>query len=148
MLRSAETLREMLRQEAEHAPLSCFGYMLDVADDPAATLLALELALHAWHDIACSATANRSSNPRKAARCMLDHLCGPDKMGGYREHINPHLFFAALHAAGLIGDLNLGCSLSQSNGVVVLSLNPTPILAAVPLDKWKAALTDAAKAAL
>lgn len=148
MLRSAETPREMLRQEAESAPLPCSGYMLDVASDPCATLLALELALQAWHDVACGTAAHMSSNPQRAAQTQLRSLWDPERLGGTTLHINPHLFFAALHAAGLINDLNLGCSLAQSNGVVVLSLSPMPILAAMPLEGWKAALTDAAKVAL
>lgn len=147
MLRSSETLREMLRQEAESAPLSCSGYMLDVASDPCATLLALELTLHAWNEIMCSCFSP-NFDPREVSRGQLHYMCNPDEMSRGLSRINPHLFFAALHAAGLVSDLNLGCSLAQSNGVVVISLNPTPILAAMPLDKWKEALTDAAKAAL
>jgi hypothetical protein len=147
MLRSSETLREMLRQESEGAPLALSNYLLEVANHPQATLFALELALHAFHNV-CSMTSV-PHNVRKYAIADLEWMCDPTKLSsGVIQCIEPHLFFAALHAAGLISDLNLGCSLAQSNGVVVLSLNPTPVLAAMPLDKWKAALTDAAKAAL
>lgn len=148
MLRSAETMREMLRQYAESAPSSiCSAYMLEVANDATATLFALELALHAWDEIMCSCFSP-NFDPREVARGQLAYMANPERLGCTSGRISPSLFFAALHAAGIAGDLNLGCSLAQSNGVVVLSLSPMPVLAAMPLEKWKAALTDAAKAAL
>jgi hypothetical protein len=121
--------------------------MVQVATHPDVTLLALELALHTWHTIACVPSASKMP-PRELAQYELNYLYNPIRLSRDSFYVNQYLFFAALHAAGLVSDLNLGCSLAQSNGVVVLSLSPMPVLVAMSLEKWKTALTDAAKAAL
>jgi hypothetical protein len=121
MLRSFETLQEMLRQESEDAPPECAKYMVQVATHPDVTLLALELALHTWHTIACVPSASKMP-PRELAQYELNYLYNPIRLSRDSFYVNQYLFFAALHAAGLVSDLNLGCSLAQSNGVVVLSL--------------------------
>ena len=99
MLRSAETLREMLRQYAESAPSSiCSAYMLEVANDATATLLALELALHAWNEIMCSCFSP-NFDPREVARGQLVYMVNPERLGYLSVRVSPSIFFAALHAA-------------------------------------------------